>query len=291
MPIRFLCESCQTQLTISRRFAGQRGRCPGCKRRIRVPSISVADPLAGDKPEWQAGDKPEWQAGDPNGSQADQVVATLRFDPDADAAFADHSLPGGDPGPPGFSEKILVARWVVYVQAALLGIVATSFFVFGLAVGSNTGVRSPELPGKTQVSASGLVVFRENGLEEVDTGAVVMFLPVDKYPDPRPEPDGLLPDRFVPLDNPAIESLRAIGGAVVRVDRIGRYQARLRSGSYWLLVLSRNRSSPNREIEKQVRADLGDYFFPVEDLLGDRAFHWQKIRLIEAEQELTRVVF
>lgn len=283
MPVRFICEFCKSRLTVSRRYAGQRGRCPNCKQRVQVPEISIADPLVSSA-----------------GGFAESLP-DFRTDPQDDNPHSTENASSSDvqetqsktnkSGSSRLTETIPIARWIVYTQAAFLGIVATTFFVFGLAVGNNTGEQATEVTRNTETVLGGLVVFRKNGNEEVDTGAVVLVLPVKNFPDPRPEPDSLVPDRFVPLDNPAIETIRELGGAVVRVDRIGRFQTKLRSGSYWVLVLSCNQSVEKPEIEKQIRADLGDYFFPVETLIGKRAYHWEKIRLTGGEQELPRITF
>ena len=36
-PIRFVCPSCSQKLTLDARYAGRRGRCPGCKTKISIP--------------------------------------------------------------------------------------------------------------------------------------------------------------------------------------------------------------------------------------------------------------
>ncbi len=279
MPVRFHCHACQTKLTVSRRYAGQRGRCPHCGTRVQVPRITVDAPAADDS----AGNHdPEIHPQSEETSTEDSETG-LPERPSGRRRDSDLNV---------LTEAIAVPRWVVYVQAALLGIVATTFFVFGLAVGTSTGTFArPEL-ANTSVSVSGTVLFRHNGNEEVDTGAVVLLLPVDGRPNPRPEPDTLIPDQFVPLDNPAIDTIREMGGAVVRVNRAGQFQTRLRAGrSYWLLVLSRNVPSVPAAIDKQLRADLGSYFFPVETLLGGNAFHWQKIRLAGDDYRIATIVF
>jgi pSer/pThr/pTyr-binding forkhead associated (FHA) protein len=39
MPITFECSSCGARIRTSRKYAGQRGRCPGCKIAIRIPGL------------------------------------------------------------------------------------------------------------------------------------------------------------------------------------------------------------------------------------------------------------
>lgn len=185
----------------------------------------------------------------------------------------------------------MIPRWVVYTQGGLLGVIAISFFVFGLAVGSGYSVGSTGPTTRQIAEVSGLVLYEDNG-RRVDTGAVVMFLPSDGTLDPRPEPDSLLPDRFIPLDNPAIDAIREIGGAVVRADRVGGFATRLRQGTYYMLVLSKHQTQANSSaIEKQMRADLGAFFFPVDDLIGQSAWHWKKIEVGGDKLDLGTIQF
>ncbi len=192
------------------------------------------------------------------------------------------------------TDTVAVPRWVVYTQAALLGITATSFFVFGLAVGESTHV--PGVVATNPVDArstiNGTVLFRKNGVPQVDKGAVLLLLPVDRRPQSRPDPEPLTPDGFVPLDNPAIDAIRENGGEVVRVDRVGQFQVTVEANHvYWLLVISRNQAAGDQKIDKQLRADLGAWLFPVEALLGDRAWDWRQIRVTGSQMELPRIEF
>jgi hypothetical protein len=160
-----------------------------------------------------------------------------------------------------------------------------------MLVGRSTAPAAVTVDQPAIADVSGVVLYRSQGIEEADAGSVVMLLPVGDRPDPRPDPGTLVPERFAPLDNPSIETIRDLGGNIARVDRSGRFETRVKTGSYWLMVLSRNQRSAEREIEKKVRADIGDYFLPVEDLVGNRAFHWEKIRITNPGQELPKVVF
>lgn len=292
VPVRFNCENCRSRLTVSRRFAGQTGRCPGCGKKIRIPEITIAGPE--DQPAPPPDSGPLVQTEPP---EAGLETATANRDdvPEVAGPVAPSTQRHGRPperDPASLSETIPVPRWVVYVQASLLGIIATSFFVFGLAVGSNTPGSGRGPAPDSDVRISGTVLFERNGIEEVDESAVVMLLPVSARPDPRPDPQTLVPARFVPLDNSSIEIIRDLGGAVVRVNRSGRFQATVRGGrSYWLLIVSRNQSAGPQTIDKQMRADLGGFFFPVENLLQDRAFFLEKIRPPGGEYRVPAVVF
>jgi hypothetical protein len=124
MPIQFACEHCSHSLTVSRRFAGRRGRCPSCREKIVVPGIQVADGVdSSEVPLRESATKGRSvvSAAIPSSGESARPVAAA---PDSETRQ--------------LTDMVAVKRWVIYTQAALLGIVATSFFVFGLAVGGNT---------------------------------------------------------------------------------------------------------------------------------------------------------
>lgn len=192
----------------------------------------------------------------------------------------------------GMRELVPVPRWVLYAQGALLGLAATMFFVFGLAVGNATGSGSANRNESGTCVVSGAVYFDENRERKADHGSVVMLLPVDVQPRVRPEGRGLRPDQFEPVRNDALDEIRALGGCVVRVDQDGNYSAEIDGGrSYWWLVISNNQQADDDSIGKQTRAELGTWFLPIEELLGDRQFAWSKVRISGASQRLQNVTF
>lgn len=290
MPVRFVCPNCKAKLTVSRRFAGQQGSCPSCQSAIVVPGNPPAAVEAAPILDPTGTADIESVPVAPKAESAQPEVQTT-VEPPKPEAPSKSSWLASSVASPSLSEHVQLRRWVVYLQAAMLGISATTFFVFGMLVGRSTAPAA--MTGESPVIAdvSGVVLYRNQGIEEADAGAVVMLLPVGNHPNPRPEPDTIVPERFAPLNNPAIDTIRDLGGNIVRVDRSGRFETRVRTGSYWLLVLSRNQSSTQRDIERKVRADIGDYFLPVEDLLGNRAFHWEKVRIATPGQVLSTVVF
>lgn len=48
MSISFACPHCERQITVADKFAGQRGRCPGCSQPVTVPTehLAPAEPFA-----------------------------------------------------------------------------------------------------------------------------------------------------------------------------------------------------------------------------------------------------
>ena len=277
MPIRFECPKCISRLTISRKFAGKRGRCPHCKNRIQVPEIEIADPLAAD-----GLDNP--QPMDPNSieNKPSRGIEGTAIMPNRPPVASEGHF---------FRDKVPIPRWAVYLQGALLGVIATTFFIFGLAVGNNTAP-IPAADVGTQAIISGAVYFDAGRERLADYGAVVIFLPVNSPPRERPDAEGLRPDRFQAVRNPAIDAIRGMGGAVVRTDRDGKFELELDSQTtYWWLVISRHQSAGENGISKQTRAELGAWFLPVEDLLGDQDFAWNKVRVSGNRVTLQSITF
>ncbi|MDG2014115.1 MAG: hypothetical protein P8J33_11445 [Pirellulaceae bacterium] len=277
MPIRFECPQCLSRLTISRKFAGKRGRCPQCKNRIQVPEIEITDPLAEDS--WVNPQPMDPALIENKPSEGIQGTAIMPATPAVtkDAQF--------------FTDKVPIPRWAVYLQGALLGVIATTFFIFGLAVGNNTAPVPAGEASKDSVIAG--AVYFDSGRERMaDFGAVVIFLPVDSAPRERPDAAGLRPDRFQAVRNPAIDAIRGMGGAVVRTDRDGKFELELAAQTtYWWLVISRNKSVKETDISKQTRAELGAWFLPIEDLLGEQDFAWNKIRVSGSRVSMQTITF
>ena len=90
-----------------------------------------------------------------------------------------------DSKPASWSELIEVPRWAVYSQAALLGLIATTFFIFGMMVGNLTSNSSAEINQTFDCRVVGSVAYRVDGDLRADEGAVVMLLPQDRKPDVR----------------------------------------------------------------------------------------------------------
>ncbi|MGI9517421.1 MAG: hypothetical protein ACR2NP_10260 [Pirellulaceae bacterium] len=250
---------------------------------MTVPEIEIGDPAASGEDRVQA-----------PGADTFEETANSRSDSDTATARSVPRSPYRKRNDAGaWLERIQIPRWVIYVQGALLGIVATTFFIFGLAVGNNTsGVGRPGIPATTDCVVSGRVYYDQGPERRADFGAVIILLPADKVPRERPDASGLRPVTFEPINNPAIETIRGLGGSVVRTDQDGKFETDVSSGkSYWLLVISRNQTASNASIGKQTRSELGAYFFPIEDVLDDRAFQWSKVRISGAEQELRTVTF
>ncbi len=181
-----------------------------------------------------------------------------------------------------WKELIEVPRWAVYCQAALLGLIATTFFVFGMMVGSLTS-SSPTPINTFDCRVTGSVAYRVDGDLRADEGAEIMLLPKDKKPESRAPGSSVNPATFKPLDNEAIDRIHQLGGAVVRADENGQFDvivdANYGNGLvYYLVIVSKNQRGVDTErMTKEQSASISTYFIPVEDVVEDRSFHWMKV--------------
>ena len=189
---------------------------------------------------------------------------------------------GGD-----ISQTVSVARWIVYFQGALLGVVAATFFIFGMMVGSLTQSKQN---GATQIDCqvSGRVMFSGASGERPDVGAVVLLLPRDARPEKRLDGRSVNPASFEPLENPVIDFVHAAGGAIVRADDQGRFEVYVKApATYCLLVVSRKQSkATEHQLTKGEMAAISSYFSPVESLLSDREYFFEIRSLDTAEAKL-----
>jgi hypothetical protein len=211
----------------------------------------------------------------------------------------DNPVLGGTPSPGStrLKQLISVPRWVVYFQAALLGIVATTFFVFGMMVGSLTSGSSDEINRAFDCRVLGSVVYRVDGDLRADEGAVIFLLPLSKKPDERAPGKLVNPETFKALDNAAIDRIHDLGGTVVRADQNGQFDVVVdaRDGNgleYCLLIVSKNvRGVDTEPMTKEQVASIGTFFIPVEDVVEDRSFYWLKLTADSERIDLPEIEF
>lgn len=186
------------------------------------------------------------------------------------------------------SQKISLPRRIVYFQAALLGVIATTFFVFGMMVGTLTSRNQMEQE-LGDCTVSGRVVWDSDGRRIGDQGAVVLLLPLDKVPDRRLNPNSIHPDQFEPIDNSVIESILELGGAVVRTNSSGDFDVQVNSPAKYSLVVVSHHQTTNRPLEKKEMAALSSYFRPVDDIRSGKSVHVQAIRLDSKDRNLGEI--
>lgn len=190
------------------------------------------------------------------------------------------------------ADSIVLPRWVVYFQGALLGVIAATFFVFGLMVGNLTSGSNSAAEQRTDVQIEGEVVYVREGQEVSDINAVVMLLPAHSKPDERSSGRAVNPDSFEPLNNEGIERVNELGGAIVRVDDGGKFDLVVDGpGDYYVVVISANRKAGEVSLSKSQTATLATFFRPVEEVVGDKEFYWSTISARGDRQRIKKVVF
>ena len=196
-----------------------------------------------------------------------------------------------------FRQMVTIPRWIIYFQAALLGIIATTFFIFGLMVGSLTSGVDANAEARFDCRVSGIVEYRDEGELLPDAGAVVFLLRKKEKPAERAAASPVSPEGFRALDNPGIEILHQLGGAVVRADENGKFDVLIDGNAglgveYHFLVVSRHQSRDESEpLSKQQVAAIGTFFMPVERLVNDQAIYWSSLTAREKRIEMPQVEF
>jgi hypothetical protein len=180
-------------------------------------------------------------------------------------------------------DKVAVPRRVLYLQGALLAVVALLSFVLGLLVGGGQPQDSAEAGGRPCL-LSGQVTYGGPEQSRPDHGSVVIVLPVDRRPDvnSRVAVEGLRPRDPIPAEgNLSLRTIRSLGGDSARTNEDGSYQVRLpEKGRYHVLVISRRAArSGNDSLEVADVAQIGRYFANAIDLLDDRQYQWRTVTL------------
>ena len=183
-------------------------------------------------------------------------------------------------------DYVAVPRRVLYAVGGLLGLVGVGCFVLGMLFG---GSAQPEesAAGPQPCQIDGEVLFaRGSEAPAADDGATVLIVPRDQRPDrqERIACEGLGPLQQPPAANDdAVQAIRRLGGDYARTDRQGRYRLRAPDrGRYFLLVISANRTlDSGEEMSRSDLSEIGAYFRPATELLGDQKFQWRVLRVQE----------
>lgn len=288
MPIRFACEQCGQKLSARSRQVGHIAKCPKCKHEVTVPAASTR--TSGDsRPPDSAG------TGQAEGRE-DDVYSQFAVYDDDEWVYEDETEQAGKTPVAVDFDRVSIPRSILYVQGILLALVAILAFVFGILIGGGGTAPEPVEVVARPCNVGGHVRYlTQNGAEIPDEGTVVIIVPQDQQPSAaqRAPVEGLRPSDPVPQDNhPALQAIRMLGGAYTRTDENGAFDLRLpAAGQYYVLVLSRNRyREPNEDPVRADLAQIGGYFLPATELLGDHRYQWKSV-LVRADQDLGDVVF
>jgi hypothetical protein len=174
--------------------------------------------------------------------------------------------------------KVAVPRRILYLQGALLGLVAVLALGLGILIGSLGGGRPVEDAGPEPCRITGRMVLGTRTEDTIaDQGAVAIVVPQDARPESKIELVGLRPQDPPPWeDHPGLRALHSIGGSYARADENGRFQVQVPDrGNYFLLLISANRRRPVDNATRTERAQLGRYFPLAPDMFGGYDYRWQ----------------
>jgi phage FluMu protein Com len=275
MPIKFACEHCGKRLSVSRKQAGVRAKCPKCKERIQVPeSTSELSEAANEEDD----NTPPDDRVEQDNPYAEFVVYDdeAEWQYEADDGYAPQLSSVTD------LDRIAVPRRVLYIQGVLIIVVAIASFILGMMV---TGGRPQEVADVAPVPCvlSGEIVYTTGGGRNLpDNGSVVIALPIEQRPAPTGKAPiaGLRPGDPVPRDDSEnLRIIQSIGGAYARTDAEGRYRLSVPdTGRYFVLIVSKNKyRAAGEELDKVDIAQLGRYVQPPTELLGESRYEWREL--------------
>ncbi len=293
MPVKFACQHCLQVLRVSSSKIGRRAKCPKCQAQIKIPTKNEAAESLVRRKKAQAEQhvEEEEEEYDEDDAYSEFVV----YDDDAELVYeTDEPQARAAVERTVDHDKVAVSRIVIYVQGALLGVVALVFFTFGVIVGIGTGSGGgPQVAQECLVS--GRVQFADGANQKLpDDGAVVMLLPEENTPEKGAEPTGLAPGGEPPADdNNGLWTIREIGGAYGRTDANGEFKLRVESSKrYYVLVISnKSKRKPSEQLVNEHIQQIGDYFRPPTDLIGDSRYQWQLATIRGTRKRLSDVVF
>lgn len=307
MPVQFTCQHCASSLSVSSRKVGERVTCPKCRRSTVVPAREIASVLAAQalSPPQEAPPAETESAEEALRERDEQALPTVEENaaplppPPAPPAMVYLSLE--DPGEDEVTwvyedetphintdpnklavdfDKLALPRYVLYGQGILLGVVAFVALGLGILIGRSSAP-STELargPARPCYLTGTIHYTSSSGAKSPDAGAVVMVVPQDHRPEQKLAIEGLRPDDPEPNEDlAALGQLKAIGGDYARASDLGTFKLRVPdTGEYFLLVVSKHAGRRSSERLDSVHlAQMGRYFLPAPDLLGDRRYRWE----------------
>jgi hypothetical protein len=289
MPIRFTCPHCRQKLSVAQRKAGSTAECPRCKRSLSIPQLP--EPTA-QKQALTAAESAAATAAAP-GSSGPPAGESAIFSPDADEfaglelVYDTSSGITAPAAPPAAPDVIVIPRYVVYLQGALLAVVALVAFAIGMMMGS-TFVASPA-PIAQACLITGSVTYASGPRTRPDVGAVVILLPRTPHrPEEKTPIKGLRPGEPSPEAGKGLAILRQMGGGYVRTDANGSFQIEVPArGRYLLLVISHDKRSRGGEGPKAADLlKLSPFFDHPAELLDERRYQLSE-ETIRGDRQLT----
>lgn len=265
--IRFACGECDQLLSIGVSRIGQSITCPKCGSENEVPDADAAALQIADRRRRKDAARRE--------SKEDFTQFEV-YDDETEFVFETDDDDEGYYGGNIDRSRVAVPRTVLYLQGALLGVVAIGAFVLGWIFGAATSPSQPSVAeDNTPRIIRGTLTYQDATGEQPDAGSVVILVPQNSRPtiDEKVPAQGLGPDDQPP--EVSLERIAVMGGAYGRTDVNGAFRVQVKRGKYFMLLISANgpRQS-NSDFNKEHLAQMGRYFVQATDLIGNRSFLW-----------------
>ncbi|MCE9555684.1 MAG: hypothetical protein K8T91_20230 [Planctomycetes bacterium] len=273
MPIRFACPHCGQSLRARDDKVGRKLKCPKCQKTLTVPAdvpSSVSE---------------ERTSGSSDDAMSELIVYEDETIEETEAAPRSPAPPSRPPSLAAVQGgHVAVPRWMFYVHAALLALVAGVAFTAGWLIGggkkedvNSTITAAPQRP----VEIAGHLKWKAAMGETGDKDAVVIVLPIGRTPPKKIPTATLLVDKpALKPDDPAYQAILELGGFYVRAGEGGQFFLQLMPGKYRVLLVSRNaqlQAGVNRKPEDV--AELGTIFTPPEAILGRQKYQFSTMEL------------
>jgi predicted Zn finger-like uncharacterized protein len=315
----FLCQNCDQRFRVAVDKVGAKLKCPRCQHVFTVPTPEIgafqladraarrqAEPpltfdefIVYDDPTHSPSPSHPGPSGRPTDSDVaaelvpDKNIVPQNVNP-AGSMDALATEPQRIDSPPSEtksaepSRTIVISRTVIYVQAAMLMLVAMASFVFGAMFGGCvSGSRTPVTQAVGNRVVQGIVLYQHPKGALPDVGSVVLLVPTESEPqeplDSRQFRDEVFRNGMTQANAQLLHSLQ---GEWAIAGRDGRFELELpAAGKYWLLVLSSSQVRP-RHLDPPAEhlAEIGKYFSPAFDLLEDKQYRWQQIDVPRDEE-------
>jgi hypothetical protein len=284
MPIKFPCETCGQVLSVSSRKVGRRAKCPKCSEPLVIPTAETAAQRMQER---------RRRREDVDSEDFDPFAEFAVYDDEMEVVYETDEEAAESQGPVD-RNLVAVPRLALYVQGAALGVVGLVCFALGVIVGGGFASSDRQARAAPQPCViEGTVAFVGSTNREIpDQGAVVLVLPKDRSPQQRAAPEGMRPqDAPPPEDHPGLRMVRSIQGGYARTDIDGRFRVRVPDvGDYYVLVVSNSaQRSAAEALDRDDLAQIGNYFVPAYELLGDNKYLWEARRI--RGDDTMRVVF
>lgn len=286
MPIRFACEHCGQKLNVSSRQAGISAKCPKCQKRIKVPAESSRPTESKAEVDSPAADPATEPAAEDAAMEANPYSEFMVYDDDVEWSFEPEETERERAQNATVDlTRVAIPRSVLYLQGALLIIVACVAFILGFMLGGNGKSKVASIAPRPCVLTGIVVYTAASGANRPDDESVVLVFPTEARPAPQNKIaiDGLRPgDPFPHDDSHNLQLLRSLGGECVRTDEQGQFELQLPdAGQFFVLVVSKNAyRNPGQQFaqgEMNDIAQLGRYVQSATDLLGNSKYEWRQV--------------